>query len=437
MLNLRWRMLNLRWRMPLGPFPWPVVGNVFTTGEQAVDLLRVVIETINDAWCAHEILEKKAQVYASRPRMVVFGELGTGQTNLVTMRVRSAAERDHWRIHRKLMHLGVGVQAVRRYRNVQNNVSKAVALEFLCEPAAFVRHLERHATSVVSVLVFGRRVPALTIPSPRSFALMQLAADLNVPGRSVSMPMETFPILARFQRWVPWMRGIRNRNQKGGHYFFHLLAQEAVEQQSAEPTEDKVGIPRPFADALFTEALKYDLATEELSSLTGSLFGTCSDTTSSTLVTFVLACCAFPEPMRRAQAELDRVFGSSRSPDWDDSDKLPGQALAEQGVWIAVARLLWAFTIQKARDPNSDLDIDVDIFAFTNGLNMRPQPFRCDTQPRTLEIGATIEREGREALLALKPLDGESRYRMSTFYQAQKRKLAKNPIIDEVEQVRS
>ncbi|EAQ85516.1 hypothetical protein CHGG_09530 [Chaetomium globosum CBS 148.51] len=76
---------------------------------------------INDAWCAHEIFEKKAQIYASRPRMVVFGELGTGQSNLVTMRIRNQEERDHWRIHRKLMHIGVGVQSVRGYRAIQNN----------------------------------------------------------------------------------------------------------------------------------------------------------------------------------------------------------------------------------------------------------------------------------------------------------------------------
>src|SRR3569833_1692082 len=82
---------------------------------------------INDAWCAHEIFEKKAQLYASRPRMVVFGELGTGQSNLVTMRTRTPAEREHWRIHRKLMHLGVGVQAVRKYHDVQNKESRGGA----------------------------------------------------------------------------------------------------------------------------------------------------------------------------------------------------------------------------------------------------------------------------------------------------------------------
>ncbi|CAK7229092.1 hypothetical protein SCUCBS95973_007102 [Sporothrix curviconia] len=540
------RMLYLRSRMPPGPFPLPIVGNTFSLPknkpwiyfEQLSEQYQAPLITfwigrnptvwINDAWCAHEILEKKAQIYASRPRMVVFGELGTGQSNLVTMRVRNNTEREHWRVHRKLMHLGVGIQAVRRYRDVQNNESKVVALDFLRTPAEYVKHLERYATSVVSVLAFGRRVASFHDPIiTEVIALMHLAADLNVPGKSFPMLLETFPILAKFPRWMPWFRGLGNRGQKGGHYFFHTLAQEAVEQRAAKSSEERAGAPQPFAETLQAEGPKYQLSTEELSSLTGNLFGAGSDTSSSTLITFVLACCAFPEPMRKAQAELDRVVGRQRSPDWDDHDqqRLPyvnalvkevlrwrsvaiiggqphsptqddyykgwyipegtwvqgnvwaihhnarefpdpdnfeperfikgsaharpfpgdrgymtfgwgrrvcsGQALAEQGVWITIARLLWAFNIRKHRDPVTGKEEDVDIFAFTNGLNMRPQPFRCSIEPRSDEIRETLEREGQQALIDLKPLDGESKYRMSTFYQQQKREFIEEPVFDE------
>jgi len=325
------------------------------------------------------------------------------------------------------------------------------------------------------------------------------------------------------------MKGIGNRGQKGGHYFFYTLAQEAIEQQAAKSSSEKIGIPTPFVETLAAEATKYNLPTEEFSALTGNLFGAGSDTSSSTLITFILACCAFPEPMRKAQAELDRVVGPSRSPGWDDQAHLPyvnafvkevlrwrsvaiiggqphsptqddfykgwlipsgawvqgniwaihhherefpdpdrfaperfldaalsdepdlrrpfpgergymtfgwgrrvcsGQALAEQGVWITVTRLLWGFTIRKARDAKGD-EIPVDIFAFTNGLNMRPQPFLCDIVPRTEEIRGTIVREGEAALVDLSPLDGESKYRMSTFYQQQKKDFIEEPVIGE------
>jgi cytochrome P450 len=41
-----------------------------------------------------------------------------------------------------------------------------------------------------------------------------------------------------------------------------------------------------------------------------------------------------------------------------------GQALAEQGTFISVARLLWAFNIQKGLDESGN-EIPVDIFSYT------------------------------------------------------------------------
>lgn len=52
-----------------------------------------------------------------------------------------------------------------------------------------------------------------------------------------------------------------------------------------------------------------------------------------------------------------------------------------------------------------------------NGLNMRPQPFECSITPRSEEIRQTIEREGLQALDDLEQYRGETKYRMSTFYQ--------------------
>lgn len=209
---------------------------------------------------------------------------------------------------------------------------------------------------------------------------------------------------------------------------------------------------------IFAEAPKYELEPEEISGLVGNIFGAGSDTSSSTLITFVLACCAFPDALPPAWDELDRVVGSHRSPSFDDEPHLPyvkafvkevfrwrsvaiiggqphapvqddvyagyliprgtwvqgnvwaihrnprdfpdpdrfnpwrfvrghadsrpfpgergymtfgwgrrvcsGQALAEQGTWLTVARLLWAFRIARARNERGE-EIPVDIFNYT------------------------------------------------------------------------
>ncbi|KAI7055034.1 cytochrome P450, partial [Hortaea werneckii] len=234
----------------------------------------------------------------------------TPGTNLVTMHYG-----DRWRVHRKITHLGVGLQQVRKYRDFQNDESRVVAYDLLRSPEDYVLHFERYAASVVSIIGFNRRISSTQDPIiTEVIAVMQRAAELNVPGKRFPMLFETFPVLARLPpRLFPGMfQGLSRRKQ--GQQFFHALAAEAQEKY---PDSDC------YANRLFAEGPKYDLRTEEISSLAGNLFGAGSDTSSSTLITFVLACCAFPEALPKAWEELDRIVGQHRSPSWEDESELP------------------------------------------------------------------------------------------------------------------
>ena len=221
---------------------------------------------------------------------------------------------ERWRVHRKVTHLGVGLQRVREYRGFQNDESKVVAYELLRTPEQYVAHFERYATSVVSIIGFNRRVASISDPLiTEVIAVMQKAAELNVPGKSFPMLFETFPWLARLPpRLFPGMfQGLGRRRR--GQQFFYALADEARTKRTNEPC---------YANTLFAEAPKYGLRKDEISSLAGNLFGAGSDTSSSTLITFVLACCAFPETLPKAWEELDRVVGPHRSPSWEDEPEL-------------------------------------------------------------------------------------------------------------------
>jgi hypothetical protein len=50
---------------------------------------------------------------------------------------------------------------------------------------------------------------------------------------------------------------------------------------------------------------------------------------------------------------------------------------------------------------------------------MRPTPFKVGIKPRSNRIRQAIVREGAQALADLAQYNGETKYRMSTFYKKQ------------------
>ena len=58
----------------------------------------------------------------------------------------------------------------------------------------------------------------------------------------------------------------------------------------------------------------------EVASLMGNLIGGGVDTTSSTMMSCILAMARFPEVQKKVHAEFDVVIGTDRSPNWEDID---------------------------------------------------------------------------------------------------------------------
>ncbi|KAI5820102.1 cytochrome P450 [Pyronema omphalodes] len=73
--------------------------------------------------------------------------------------------------------------------------------------------------------------------------------------------------------------------------------------------------------------------------------------------------------------------------------KCPGQKLAENTIFIAITRILWAFNISKEIDSHTGLEKTYDINKYTIGINVRPEPFKCVIKPRFEGAAAIIKKK--------------------------------------------
>ncbi|KAH7363238.1 cytochrome P450 [Plectosphaerella cucumerina] len=74
----------------------------------------------------------------------------------------------------------------------------------------------------------------------------------------------------------------------------------------------------------------------------------------------------------------------------------PGMHLGSASLMINIARMLWGFDLGPQQDSDGK-DIDVDIFAYSDGFNSSPLPFPCAITPRSVEREDIIRQEYQQA----------------------------------------
>lgn len=77
----------------------------------------------------------------------------------------------------------------------------------------------------------------------------------------------------------------------------------------------------------------------------------------------------------------------------------PGIHIAERGLFLAMAKLLWAFVFAEKRDKQGRLiPVDVDpATGYSEGFLLCPKPFDCEIKPRSKSRQETILREYAQA----------------------------------------
>ncbi|KAJ6577527.1 cytochrome P450 [Mycena capillaripes] len=233
---------------------------------------------------AHDLLDKRGEIYSGRPRQIVGHEILSGGMRGIGMFYGRA--------------IGAG--------------------------SLFV-------VSIIFCVSYGRRVKTLSDDVVvKNMIIGEYFGKLHVPGKFL---VESWPILLYLQRFLQWFRWEPEQHRKFDTEFYMLLMND-VKRELAENTAQ----PSMAAHSL-SKQTEFGLTDVETAYALSAPWAAGVGTTIATIEVFLLAMILFPSVQKKAQDEIDSVVGQGRSPRFEDYDALPYvQALIKEVTrWRCIA----------------------------------------------------------------------------------------------------
>ncbi|KAJ7063526.1 cytochrome P450 [Mycena amicta] len=336
--------------LPPGPRKLPVLGNLldmpatfewltymewskkYDSDILHLDVAGTSILVVSSAEAANELLEKRASIYSDRARLPMVNELMGWDFALAFMK-----HGDHWRAHRKLFHEVFNAVAVLRFRPKEKEACHELLYDLLCRPKHNVLdHLRHMAAKIVMSIAYGIDVKATDDPyvSLANQAVDGLVTAI-VPGRFL---VDSIPLLKYVPAWFPgagfqrqaseWRALSRDMLEKPYAEAKQIIASSSL---FASPCSTPISQASGKAPHSFTldglriveQSDNKEYLQKVVQATAGTMYTAGTGTTVSALGTFILAMLSNPDAMRKAQAEIDRVIGTDRLPDFDDEPSLP------------------------------------------------------------------------------------------------------------------
>ncbi|KAJ5813588.1 uncharacterized protein N7503_000338 [Penicillium pulvis] len=257
------------------------------------------------------LFDKRGAIYSGRPENYVGRELICPNEIHILLAQYGAG----WRTLRKSVQGLLNVAAVDALHPIQTAEATQTMCQLLDDPAGYYDHIRRYSTAVILASVFGQRGESFQSPKVQALyhAQDRFTAILET---GATPPVDAFPFLKATPEFLsPWKKEANGIRQEQSSLYFKLLDETRDRIRKGNSTSC-------FMEKLMDDQEKIGFSDEQVAYLGGILMEAGSDTTSSTLLTFVLAMTQNPGVLRKAQEEVDRICSSEKSPTFDDIGQL-------------------------------------------------------------------------------------------------------------------
>ncbi|PIL24969.1 cytochrome P450 [Ganoderma sinense ZZ0214-1] len=311
---------------PPGPPGLPILGNVldWTSHEMwrrtddvplgdmvFVRVFGMSVLFLNSHEAVNELLHKRGALYSDRAHLVLACEMA-GFGDIVPL----TRYGEKFKLERRLMNQALGFSVLEKWQPFVAKEAHLLLSSLLSEPQSYLAHFKRYAGSLIFTTIYGYHTKLKRDPYIADAEQFMSASSSSMAG---GWMVDSFPFL----RYVPGL-GVHRiaekwRNQlpvwvDKPYQMFKALPDSTMKQNSfcGNLLMDDHG--KISTDPELEHRVKW-LAT--------SLYGPGSDTTVVSLTMLLLALVHYPEVLKKAQREIDRVVGTERLPTFSDREQLP------------------------------------------------------------------------------------------------------------------
>ncbi|KFA77552.1 hypothetical protein S40288_09469 [Stachybotrys chartarum IBT 40288] len=274
------------------------------------------------------LFDQRGSIYSSRPRTYIANELVCpNEIHLLLLQYGP-----EWRKQRRILQALLNVNVVDELLPLQEAEATQTMFQLVCDPQGYYDHVRRFTTAVILASVYGQRGARFECPNVQALyhAQDQFTAIIE---QGAAPPVDAFPILKLLPDFLaPWKTKAKAVREEQRSLYLRLLSETRKRLQAGKGGDC-------FLRTMLREQDKNEMDDEHLAYLAGNLMEAGSDTTASTLLSFLLAMIKYPKELRKAQEEVDAVCGSSKSPTSNDIGRLPFiKALMDETLrWRPVA----------------------------------------------------------------------------------------------------
>lgn len=259
---------------------------------------------------ANDLLRERGTIYSDRYLAIAATQLLCDNMFMLFLPYGES-----WRRSRRFMHHVTMSSVAATYRSEQTIEATRMLRDMLREPKDYQAIFERFSVGIGMRLLYGQRLESGHDEDCRR--ILGIVHELERVGSPGAYLVDVFPWMLHIPNFLaPWKRDLTDRRVKDEAFFVDLVDRARKDMAAGKQTKS-------FARTWLESKEKWGLSDREVAWMLGSVFDASATSTSSAVMSFVLAMVRNPAWFAKLQEEVDRVVGPDRLPTMDDIPNLP------------------------------------------------------------------------------------------------------------------